>query len=476
MHFLRRQDLHDVAVLKLIGQRDHAAIDLGAVHPVADAAVDAVSEIDRHRSGRQRAHITLGCEDKDLVGDQAAFKRFHELAGVAHILLPVQQLAQPGQLAVVRLAALALRQAFLVAPVRGDAVFGGPVHRLSADLDLKRDAARTDHSRVQRLVHVGLGHRDVVLETARHRLVQLVNQSEDRVAVGNSRHNHPGREQIVNLVQALFLFLHLAVDAVKMLGPAFDFCRDAHLANLDLHLDHDFLEILLALRPLLGDGADQFVVGVAVDVAQAQVLQLPLDLVDAEPVRQRGIDVQRLTGFIRLLFRRHMPHCAHVVQPVSQLDQNHADIPGHGQEHFAEILRLDLLFRRIGDPAQLGDAVDQFSHVVPEGLTNFVDGLAGVFDRVMEQRGNQRILVHLKVGQNRRHSQRVDDIRFPGRPLLGAVRVDRIGIGPRDLVAALAAGVLMETFQNLVEHVLPHDGRRLAHLTTPPSRSAARRR
>ena len=42
-----RLDLNDVAVLQLIGQRDDSPVDLGAVHVIADARVDRISEVDR---------------------------------------------------------------------------------------------------------------------------------------------------------------------------------------------------------------------------------------------------------------------------------------------------------------------------------------------------------------------------------------------------------------------------------------------
>src|SRR5256885_12249078 len=45
-----------------------------------------------------------------------------------------------------------LFRSFLVAPVRGDAVLGGAVHFVGADLHLEGLAVRADHRGVQRLV------------------------------------------------------------------------------------------------------------------------------------------------------------------------------------------------------------------------------------------------------------------------------------------------------------------------------------
>jgi len=72
----------------------------------------------------------------------------------------------------------------LVEPVRGHAGLGDVMHVLGADLELHRRAVRPDQRRVQRLVAVDLGDRDVVLELARNRLEQLVQRAEREVALG----------------------------------------------------------------------------------------------------------------------------------------------------------------------------------------------------------------------------------------------------------------------------------------------------
>ncbi len=60
---------------------------------------------------------------------------------------------------------------------------------------------------------------------------------------------------------------------------------------------------------------------------------------------------------------------AHVVQPVGELDDDDADVLGHGQEHLAHVLGL-LLLHGLGLPnlAELRDAVDQARDVAAEAL------------------------------------------------------------------------------------------------------------
>ena len=54
---------------------------------------------------------------------------------------------------------------------------------------------------------------------------------------------------------------------------------------------------------------------------------------------------------------------AHVVQPVRQLHQHHADVAGHRQEHPPQVLRLS--FRAVVEvnSAELGDTLHQFTHL-----------------------------------------------------------------------------------------------------------------
>jgi hypothetical protein len=80
---------------------------------------------------------------------------------------------------------VAAASALFVLPVRGDAELGHAVHVARADLHLHALAVGAEHRRVQRLVAVGLGQRDVVLEAPGDRGEHPVHHPEHRVAVGH---------------------------------------------------------------------------------------------------------------------------------------------------------------------------------------------------------------------------------------------------------------------------------------------------
>jgi len=84
-------------------------------------------------------------------------------------------------------------------------------------------------------------------------------------------------------------------------------------------------------------------ISIRVEVAEGQILQLPLELPDTEAVGDRSKDLQRLAGNGLLSFRGQCPERPHVVQAVGQLDDHHADVIHHGEEHLAQVLGLLLV-------------------------------------------------------------------------------------------------------------------------------------
>ena len=210
-------DLDDVAVVQPVVKRDQAVVDLGTNRSVADIGMNPVGKVERACSCRQILHVALGGEDEDLVLEEVELEPLHELRGVHHLALPIDQLSDPGELLVVP--AVAAR-AFLVAPVRGDARLGDLVHMVGSDLNLERLGVGTDDRGVQALVHVRLGHGDVVVELPGYRTPEGVDDTEGGVTVLDVADQQPDGVQVVDLVELGALALHLLVDRVQVLGPA----------------------------------------------------------------------------------------------------------------------------------------------------------------------------------------------------------------------------------------------------------------
>ena len=154
---------------------------------------------------------------------------------------------------------------------------------------------------------------------------------------------------------------------------------------------------------------------------EGQVLQLVLDLLHPESVRDRGVDVQRLLRNDEATVLRHVVQRPHVVQSVGQLHQDDPDVVHHGEQHLAKVLGLPLRMRREGDRADLRDPLDHVRHLGAEQFRHALDRGQGVLDNIVEQTGRDRDVVQPHVRHQSRHLERVGDIRFARAPFLAGV-------------------------------------------------------
>jgi len=106
------------------------------------------------------------------------------------------------------------------------------------------------------------------------------------------------------------------------------------------------------------------------------------------------------------------------VEPVGEFDQNHPQIPHHGQQHLADAFCLPLLTRSQVELAQLGDSVDALRHLVSEALAHVLQLGAGVLHYVVQQPGLKAHHVHVHIGKLASHQQRMNHVRLSGFALL----------------------------------------------------------
>ena len=253
--------------------------------------MDGVGEVDGRGAGGQGHDLALGRENEDLVVEHLDLQRVDIVLGV-RLLLCLQQAANPFKLLFV-----AALDALLVFPVCGDAVFRRFVHLPGADLHLEGDALPADDGGVQALIHIGLGGGNIILKTPGHQIEQVVDVTQHIITVGNGINDHPESIHIIQLAYALALCLHFAVDGIDVLDAAVNCAVDADRGQTggDLALDglHKFVGLGLMGLKVLHD----LIVARGVEILEAGILQLPFDLLHAETVRQRGVDVHRLAGF-----------------------------------------------------------------------------------------------------------------------------------------------------------------------------------
>jgi len=208
-----RDDLHHIAVLQLIAQRNNIAVHLGARALVADVGMDAVGEINGGGAFGKGLDISVRRENINVVRKQRHFEVGHEFPGILDILLNLQGFSQLFDLIVF---VILKRPPFLVAPVGGNSFFRPLMHRPGPDLNFDPFAVGADHRRMQRLIVVGLGHGDVILEPPRDRLPQGMHDAERLIAafVRAGIQNDAKRNHVVHFVKVDVLLMHFSINAV----------------------------------------------------------------------------------------------------------------------------------------------------------------------------------------------------------------------------------------------------------------------
>ena len=199
-------------------------------------------------------------------------------------------------------------------------------------------------------------------------------------------------------------------------------------ALLDLERDRINLPAVLAAQ-LFKPGVDG---GVAfgLQFAKRQRLHFTHIFIHPHTLGQRGVDIHRLARDALALFGRfNEMQRAHIVQPVSQLDQQHADIFGHGEQELAQVFRRTFILGHCLDLGKFGDAIDQPRDFGAEMRLDILDRGKGVFHRIMQQRGDDGRLIELEVSHQARHFDRVAEIGIAARAFLGAVFLHGIDIG-----------------------------------------------
>ena len=239
---------------------------------------------------------------------------------------------------------------------------------LGADLHFDRRAVRPEQHRVQRLVAVGLGDRDEVAEACVQRLVDRVHHAERVVAVRHRVDDDPETEHVHHLVEAAVLRVHLGVDAPWRLDPADQPVRQASPAPAAAPTRASISAI--ASRRTTGWLRMRFTITAwrqRIQRAEAEVLQLRLDQVHAQALRDRRVDLQRLAWRCA---GAPPAHCAPSVRMLCRRSASLIRMTRRSRDIASSILRklsaaASWRSREV-QLVQLGDAIDQLGHGLAE--------------------------------------------------------------------------------------------------------------
>ncbi|MCY1492451.1 hypothetical protein D9M68_262570 [compost metagenome] len=143
-------------------------------------------------------------------------------------------------------------------------------------------------------------------------------------------------------------------------------------------------------------------------VAEGQVLQLPLDVADAEAVGERRVDVEDFAGDAVALLLVGVLHRADGAGALGQLDQCDAHVVDHRHQHLAQVLHLRLGAEHHGlprvetgaDRRHAQHALDQLGDHRTEALLHGFQLDLAFAHAAVDHRGHQGFLVELEVRQD----------------------------------------------------------------------------
>ncbi|RMN46324.1 hypothetical protein ALQ59_05621 [Pseudomonas syringae pv. apii] len=421
------------AALQRLGQWRQSTVDATGNAAVADIGMHCIGKIHCRGAFGQLHDPALGRENVDLVREQVDLDALDELQGVARALLHFQHALDPLPGAGVSALGLLVITGF-VQPVRSDAVIGHLFHFACANLDFDRYAVHAEQRGMQRLVAVGLGDRDVILESAGQRLVQIMYSAQHAITGIDLVDDDAERVNVHDLVEGPALAAHLLVDAVEVFLPPADVAFDAIHRKAMAQGLFDLVDQLLAIAPGALDRLVDSRGAHRVHGLETQVFKFDAHTVHAQPIGDGGIDFEGFLGDAAALFTGQDFQCAHVVQAVGELDQNHADVPRHGHGHFLEVFGLSFGFGLEVHLGQFADPVDQFRDGFAKLRAERFLGNTGVFDDVMQHRSHQALMVHVHVSKDIGHRKRMGDVGFTAATALAIVGLFGVEIRSADQI------------------------------------------
>ena len=163
------------------------------------------------------------------------------------------------------------------------------------------------------------------------------------------------------------------------------------------------------------------VVAHRVQIAQAAVFKFFFNAGNSQSVCNGGVNLHGFQGFIPAFLLRPCITGAHIVHTVTQLNDHHAHILAHGQQHFTQVFCLLFLQARKGHFGKLGNTIHQKGHIRAEFRLDLLQRYSGILHHIMQQGGGNALAVHSQLHQKLCHIQRMADIRLTAAAHLAVV-------------------------------------------------------
>ena len=447
--------LHAVATLQFGEDRTKAAIHTRKLGMVAHVGVDFVGKVEHRRSLGQHDGVTLWREDDHVIVVERRNHRLHKSAldtALCHVAQYATELADP---------------VFdTLGAVNHAAQLGVALHRLGADVYLGPLSHLRHHLHVDRLVAVLLGLVDVVDERIRTLVVEVGEQRIDAQALVLLRNARLFIEldddvdlvHVLQFLERLSRVLHLAPQGIDRTGTGIDVCLDAMLDQSLANWLNKCLDVLAVHTHVAVDLLLDAVILLGRTPAEREIFEFRLDLIEAQSIGQRSIEVVGLRSDLHLLVGAHRTQGTHVVHTIGQFDEQSTNIVVDRVKHVLEV--VDLLRNLVVAVRILGQHAHQVRHVFAETGTKVFHRVVGVLHHVVKQRCHHGIGLQSKFDQrNTRHGYRVGDIWDAALSDLFRVRLGCQVVGGLDARDIVSRQQFMHAFEELpalfLDNLLP---------------------
>ena len=246
-------------------------------------------------------------------------------------------------------------------------------------------------------------------------------------------------------------FSKLERDRVQPLDAGFDLAGNAVLLHLRFHDSRHFGKKRLVGLPLALDDFLQLLIALGVEVAEREILEFSADFAHAEPIRKRRIDVHGFPSNGFTAIAGQVLESPHVVQAIGKLHHDDPNIVGHREKHLAEVFGLLFFLGGEVDLADLGDAIDDVSHIRPEDPLHILERDERVLDDVVQQSDADCHGIHFHFCQDVGDFQRMGQVRFARCADLSFMLFCRKDVSTANQVEVIPGMVLFYLRENVLK-------------------------
>ena len=154
------------------------------------------------------------------------------------------------------------------------------MHIISSDLNFKWLTSLADQSRMKRLIHIRLGHSDVIFKSTWNRLIELMNYTKSRVTILDCSNNDSDSKQIIYLVKSLILVTHFLINTKEMLNSSVYFAFYTSSLDSTANILANVLDVFFSFTFSDGNLIYKIVVDIRLEIFQRKVIKFNLNPAD----------------------------------------------------------------------------------------------------------------------------------------------------------------------------------------------------